>query len=396
MNSLAAARIRELREAQRATGPAAILAIGTANPVGNLLDQESFADYYFNITKSEHLQPPKEKLKIICDRSTVKTRYAHMTEELLEQYPSIRNPNEASLEARLGVMIDSVPELGKEAALRALKEWGRPMSSITHVVFCAGAGVDMPGADYQLVKRLGLSPSVKRVMMYHLGCYGGGTVLRVAKDIVENDRDARVLTVNVELCTVSSFRGTEGISLDTLVAQALFGDGAAALVVGADPIEGVENPIFEMAFAAQTILPESEGKILGQLKENGLRVHLDREVPQIVAGNIETSLVHALKQFGVSDWNSIFWVAHPGGPAILNQVEAKLQLKPEKLRATRHVLREFGNMSSATVLFILDRMRKQSAAEGHATTGEGLEWGILCGLGPGITLETVVLHSVPI
>jgi chalcone synthase len=99
---------------------------------------------------------------------------------------------------------------------------------------------------------------------------------------------------------------------------------------------------------------------------------------------------------GISDWNSIFWVAHPGGPAILDQVEAKLQLEKEKMRATRHILSEYGNMSSACVLFILDEMRKRSAKEGKATTGEGLEWGVLFGFGPGLTVETVVLHSVPI
>jgi chalcone synthase len=97
---------------------------------------------------------------------------------------------------------------------------------------------------------------------------------------------------------------------------------------------------------------------------------------------------------GISDWNSLFWIAHPGGPAILDQVEAKLQLQKEKMRATRYILNEYGNMSSACVLFILDEMRKRSLEEGNATTGEGLEWGVLFGFGPGLTVETVVLHSI--
>lgn len=99
---------------------------------------------------------------------------------------------------------------------------------------------------------------------------------------------------------------------------------------------------------------------------------------------------------GINDWNSIFWIAHPGGPAILDQVEAKLKLQKEKMHATKHVLNEYGNMSSACVLFILDEMRRRSAEEGKATTGEGLEWGVLFGFGPGLTVETVVLHSIPI
>lgn len=326
----------------------------------------------------------------------MKNRYAHLTEEIVEQNPNLRNPTAPSLETRLRIMIEAVPNLGKEAAAKALKEWGQPKSMITHLVFCSGAGVDMPGADYQLVKLLGLSPSVKRVMLYHLGCYGGGTVLRVAKDLAENNRGARVLVVNVEITTVSAFRAPDEAHLDSLVGQALFGDGAAALVVGADPIQGVEKPIFEMAIAAQTLLPESEGKIGGQLKESGLAIHLHRDVPKIISKNIEDALMDAFKQLGISDWNSLFWVAHPGGPAILNHVETKLKLEPKKLQVTRRVLREFGNMSSATVFFVLDEMRKQSATEGWATTGQGLEWGVLCGLGPGITVETVVLRSVPL
>ncbi|KAJ3681811.1 hypothetical protein LUZ60_014384 [Juncus effusus] len=99
---------------------------------------------------------------------------------------------------------------------------------------------------------------------------------------------------------------------------------------------------------------------------------------------------------GIKDWNSIFWVAHPGGPAILDQVVAKLELQKEKMTATRHILSECGNMSSTCVLFILDEMRKRSAQEGKATTGEGLDWGVLFGFDPGLTVETVVLRSIPI
>ncbi|XP_014523114.1 chalcone synthase 6-4-like [Vigna radiata var. radiata] len=98
----------------------------------------------------------------------------------------------------------------------------------------------------------------------------------------------------------------------------------------------------------------------------------------------------------ISDYNSIFWIAHPGGPAILDQVEQKLGLKAEKMKATRDVLNDYGNMSSACVLFILDEMRRKSAENRLKTTGEGLEWGVLFGFRTGLTIETVVLHSVPI
>ncbi|XVE81415.1 hypothetical protein DITRI_Ditri15bG0061500 [Diplodiscus trichospermus] len=115
-----------------------------------------------------------------------------------------------------------------------------------------------------------------------------------------------------------------------------------------------------------------------------------------ISKDIEKCLVEAFQPLGISDWNSLFWIVHPGGPAILDEVEAKLALKPEKLRATRHILSEYGNMSSACVLFILDEIRKKSREDGLHTTGEGLEWGVLFGFGPGLTVETVVLHSISI
>jgi chalcone synthase len=251
----------------------------------------------------------------------------------------------------------------------------------------------MPGADYQLTKLLGLRPSVKRFMMYQQGCFAGGTVLRMAKDLAENNKSARVLVVCSEITAVT-FRGPSDTHLDSLVGQALFGDCASAIIVGSDPIPEVEKPLYEILFAAQTILPDSDGAIDGHLREVGLTFHLLKDVPGLISKNIEKSLVEAFKPLGISDWNSIFWIAHPGGPAILDQVEEKLGLKPEKLKATRQVLADYGNMSSACVHFILDEMRNKSIANGLKTTGEGLEWGVLFGFGPGLTVETVVLHSV--
>jgi chalcone synthase len=325
----------------------------------------------------------------------IKKRYMHLTEDFLKENPNMCEYMAPSLDVRQDIVVVEVPKLGKEAAKKAISEWGQPKSKITHLVFCTTSGVDMPGADYQLTKLLGLKPSVKRLMMYQQGCFAGGTVLRLAKDLAENNKNARVLVVCSEITAVT-FRGPSDTHLDSLVGQALFGDGAAAMIIGADPDLTVERPIFEIVSAAQTILPDSDGAIDGHLREVGLTFHLLKDVPGIISKNIEKSLVEAFAPIGINDWNSIFWVAHPGGPAILDQVEEKLQLKEEKLRSTRHVLSEYGNMSSACVLFILDEMRKSSKEEGKITTGEGLEWGVLFGFGPGLTVETVVLHSVPV
>nr|APO10382.1 chalcone synthase [Echinacea pallida] len=386
--------IAAIREAQRAQGPATILAIGTATP-SNCVCQADYPDYYFRITKSEHMTDLKEKFRRICNKSMIRKRYMHLTEEFLKENPSICEFMAPSLDARLDVAVVEVPKLGKEAAVKAIKEWGKPKSLITHLIFCTTSGVDMPGADYQPTKLLGLHPSVKRFMIYQQGCFAGGTVLRLAKDLAENNKGARVLVVCSEIITVVTFRGPSDTHLDSLVGQALFGDGAAAVVVGSDPELTTEQPLFEIVSAAQTILPDSEG-VKGHLREVGLTFHLLKDIPVVIADNIEKALKQAFLPLGISDWNSIFWIAHPGGPAILDQVQIKLGLKEEKMRATRRVLSEYGNMSSACVLFILNEMRKKSAEEGAATAGEGLDWGVLFGFGPGLTVETVVLHSLPI
>nr|AFU90825.1 chalcone synthase [Epimedium sagittatum] len=384
--------VEEVRKAQRAEGPATVMAIGTATP-SNCVLQSEYPDYYFRITNSEHKVELKEKFKRMCDKSQIKKRYMHLTEEILKENPTLCEYMAPSLDARQDMVVVEVPKLGKEAATKAIKEWGQSKSKITHLVFCTTSGVDMPGADYQLTKLLGLRPSVKRLMMYQQGCFAGGTVLRLAKDLAENNKGARVLVVCSEITAVT-FRGPNDTHLDSLVGQALFGDGAAAIIIGSDPIEGVEKPLFEIVSAAQTILPDSDGAIDGHLREVGLTFHLLKDVPGLISKNIQKSLDEALAPLGITDWNSLFWIAHPGGPAILDQVEEKLHLKPEKLRATRHVLSEYGNMSSACVLFIMDEMRKSSAKQGLKTTGEGIEWGVLFGFGPGLTVETVVLHSV--
>ena len=165
----------------------------------------------------------------------IKKRYMYLTEEVLEQNPNMCAYMAPSLDARQDILVEEVPKLGKEAAVKAIKEWGRPKSNITHLVVCSTSGVDMPGADYQLIRLLGLNSSVKRVMLYHRDYFAGGTVLRIAKDLAENNKGARVLVICSEI-TVITFQGIDDIHFDNLVGQALFADGVAALIVGVDPV----------------------------------------------------------------------------------------------------------------------------------------------------------------
>ncbi|THU49391.1 hypothetical protein C4D60_Mb06t09080 [Musa balbisiana] len=326
------------------------------------------------------------------EKTMIRKRHMFLNEEILKANPNIAEYMAPSMDVRRDILAVEVPKLAKEAAVKAIEEWGHPKYRITHLVFCTTVSFDSLGHDNQLVKLLGLSPSINRFTLSQNGCLVGGTVLRLAKDLAENNRGARVLVVCSEHTAVT-FRGAAETHLDNLVGQVLFD---VAVIIGADPDPATERPLFQLISASQTLLPDSDSAIEIHLKEVGLIFHLHKDVPKIISTNIEQNLVKAFEPLGISDWNSIFWIVHPGGPAILDAMEAKLGLEKEKLKATRQVMTEYGNMSRACLLFILDEMRKRSAEDGKATTDEGLEWGVLHGFGPGLTVETVVLRSVAI
>ncbi|KAL6009992.1 Chitin synthase, class 2 [Asimina triloba] len=381
----------------RAAGPAAVLAIATATP-SNVVYQADFPDYYFRITNSDHMANLKQDFKLLCDSVQIRKRHMYLTEEIIKRNPSIAAYDAPSLNVRQDILITEVPKLGEEAASKAIGEWGGLKSEITHLIFCTSSGVDSPGADYQLMKLLGLPFTVKRYMIYKQGHFAGGMALRLAKDLAENNAGSRVLIVCSEM-TVGNFRGPDDTHFDNLIGQAIFGDGAVALVVGAEPrkVNPAESPpIFHLIAAEQTTIPDTEESLALHLGEMGETFQVDEQVPSIISKNAEKCVERALKPLGISnDWNSVFWICHPGAAAVLNGVEGALNLNKEKLQASRHVLSEFGNMCSSTVLFILDHMRKKSLADGKSTTGDGLDWGVLLAFGPGLTVETLVLRSVP-
>ncbi|MED6121048.1 Chitin synthase, class 2 [Stylosanthes scabra] len=386
---------------------ATILAIGTANP-SNIILQSEYPDFYFRVTKSDHLLDLKEKFNRICRNSKVEKRHFIYTEDFLKENTNMNTYGAPSLDARQEILMEEIPKLGKEATLNAIKEWGQPLSRITHLIFYTTSCLcNSPGADYHLAKLLGLNPTVNRLMIYNTGCQGGGTILRVAKDIAENNAGSRVLVVWVEI-TLASFHGPNSNHISLLVEQGLFGDGAAAIILGADPNNNNNNnhpncsevSLFELTFASQTTIPNTESVLHLCPQEMGMVYYVGKEVPSLVSENVGKCIIEAFNSNGMKmsndkmDWNSLFYVIHPGGPAILDRIEKKLGLKEEKLKASRHVLSQYGNMLSLSVIFVLDEMRKRSKIEGNSTTGEGLEWGVLAGFGPGLLLEIIVLRSI--
>ncbi|PAN42880.1 hypothetical protein PAHAL_8G194600 [Panicum hallii] len=375
------------QQAQRA----AVLAIGTANP-SNCVPQDEYVDWYFRVTKSDHLTKLKAKMKRICYNSGIKQRYFYHTEDTIRDHPEFIDSALPSLGARQAILASAVPELTAAAATRAIAEWGRPAGDVTHLVFATSSDAHMPGADLRLASLLGLRSSVQRTMVYFHGCSSGSAALRVAKDIAENNRSARVLVACAEL-TVNFFREAHEDRPETLIMQSLFGDGAGAVILGAVATGGrpadsvVERPLFELVSASQTLIPDTEDAAAGQLADGGLVFRPSPRMPGLLRQLIEQYLVEAVAPLGLGGrWNDLFWAVHPGGPAILDSVEAALALAPGKLAASRRVLREYGNMSGVSVIFVLDELRRR---RGELAGG----FGVMLGLGPGFTVETMVLRA---
>uniref|UniRef100_A0ACD5UWD3 Uncharacterized protein n=1 Tax=Avena sativa TaxID=4498 RepID=A0ACD5UWD3_AVESA len=379
-----------IRRTERADGPAAVLAIGTANPANYVL-QDDYPDFYFRVTKSEHLAQHKEAFKTICRLTGTEKRFFHHSEELLNANPEFLHRTSPSLEARLAIVATAAPELAASAASKAIAKWGRPATDITHLIVCTNMEARAPSADVRLVSLLGLRTNVCRTMLQLNGCTAGCSALRLAKDQAENNRGARVLVACVEI-SIAGFAGPDqGECLDTLISHALFGDGAGAVIVGADVLHPIEHSLFKMVSVTQTVIPKTEHVLSMMPGEFGIHGKVSTKLPSLVADNIERCLLDAFGTLHINNvkWNDLFWAVHPGSSVILDHIDKTLRLEPTKLAASRTVVQNFGNMLSATVIFVLDEQHRRMEAE----EGPGEEWGVMVGFGPGFTIEAMVLRS---
>ncbi|CAD6253196.1 unnamed protein product [Miscanthus lutarioriparius] len=388
-------------------GRATIMGIGKALPE-HVFEQKSFPDYYFDITDSKHLVDLKARFAKICEKTTTEKRHFYMSDEWLRSNPSATAYKSPSLILRQEITDEGVPRLGVAAARKAIEDWGRHASDITHLVVSTTSSGCLPGADWELVKLLGLPLSTKRLMMYQAGCHSGCSAIRVSKDLAENNPGARVLVVACEVYALS-LRGPSEDHLGNLVGQALFGDAAGAVVVGCNPSPD-ERAMFELVSTSQEIVPGTGDAIVSKLRDEGIVFTLQPDVPLHVSGAVGRSVERALQEMieiGGShlpmtttmplppDLNDeVFWVVHAGGRQILDRVETALGLTGEKLAASRHVMRQYGNTRSSCVILVMEEMRRRSKEQGLPTPGEGLEWGLLIGFGPGITVETILLRAL--
>ncbi|KAH7834213.1 hypothetical protein Vadar_013823 [Vaccinium darrowii] len=395
-------------------GKATILALGKAFPQ-QLVMQEFLADGYFKNTNCDDPEL-KQKLTRLCNAppfsfllpppsftssfvewsktTTVKTRYVVMSEEILRTYPELAIEGLPTVTQRLEICNKAVTQMAIEASQSCIKNWARPISDITHLVYVSSSEARLPGGDLYLARGLGLSPKTHRVMLYFMGCSGGVAGLRVAKDIAENNPGSRVLLATSET-TIIGFKPPSAARPYDLVGAALFGDGAGAIIVGSDPVLDIERPLFELHTSIQNFLPDSEKIIDGRLTEEGISFKLDKELPQIIEDNIEGFCGNLMDIIGYNakDYNKMFWAVHPGGPAILNRLEKRMGLSPEKLGPSRRALADYGNASSNTIVYVLEYMMDQKL-ERKKKGEENSEWGLILAFGPGITFEGILARNL--
>jgi alpha-pyrone synthase len=258
-------------------------------------------------------------------------------------------------------------------ALNKLSLTSDERNAVTHVIVTSCTGLYAPGLDFDIVNHLGLNPSVERTMIGFMGCYAAINALKSAHHIIRSEPDSVVLILSLELCTLHL---QETKNLEQMLSFLLFADGCAACLLSARPIGlGIDS------FLAMRI-PETSHLITWKIRELGFDMHLSGQVPSEISRAMKEVGHHITR--GGDPLGIDLWAVHPGGRTVLDAVEKGLGLPDDALCHSRDILARFGNMSSATVLFVLENVLR-SAGSGQR--------GCAMSFGPGVTAETMLFHA---
>ena len=276
---------------------------------------------------------------------------------------------------RMQAFDDYAGGLALEAAAKALSDGDISSAAITHLVTVSCTGFQSPGVDLFLIEKLALAPSVQRTHIGFMGCHGAMNGLRVAHAFAEMDPQAVVLLCAVELCSLHMAYGWHP---EKVVANALFADGAAAVVASANP--SLSHQSLALRRSGSMVIPNSADLMHWEIGDHGFAMGLSPLVPETVGAALLPWLRDWLKEQAIPLEAVTSWAVHPGGPKILSTCSEVLSLEPNRLLDSRAVLQDHGNMSSATILFILERLRRRS------TAGPCLA----LAFGPGLTAEVAL------
>lgn len=362
---------------------ARIVSIGTAVPPTKI-PQEQIRDLFASQPRIDRLA--RRRIHAVFDAASIECRHTVLTELAAPDAP--REDDDLVFVDASGTLLSPptgarnalytrfAPDLSADAARRALTDAAVPASAITHVVTVSCTGFFAPGPDYRLVRDLGLATTVERYHLGFIGCAAALPALRLAARITHSQPGAVVLVVCAELCTLHVRSSTDP---QQIVASSVFADGAAAAIVTGETDVGRPGGLDLVRFGT-ALTGEGEKDMVWTIGDHGFEMVLSAEVPRIIGREIRG----AVERFIGDDVMPEVWAVHPGGRSVLDRVEAGLELPGEALDVSRSVLRDFGNMSSATILFILRAML------GDDSIGDGAR---IAGLafGPGLTVESALL-----
>lgn len=285
----------------------------------------------------------------------------------------------SSFGQRNDAWIESAENLGAQAIAAAAERAGIGLNAIDFLLFVSSTGLATPSLDARLVNRLGLRPDVRRLPLFGLGCVAGAAGIARAVDLVRGEPQSIAVLLSVELCSLTLQR--EDLSIANLVASGLFGDGAAAAVVGGDarPNKGPA-----VRASASVLYPESEEVMGWRISEQGFELILTAKVPDMVRRHLAEDVDRFLARQGLERRDIVRWIAHPGGPKVLEAIEDALDLPSGALDKTWKSLAQVGNLSSASVLLILEQNLLEPPPPGSL--------GLLFALGPGFCSELVLLE----
>ncbi len=391
-----------------------LLGLGTACPPHRMTQQEA-TQLFSDIVCEDERQ--RRLAQMLFRKADVETRYTVVPHKVAYNWcqdvsgidppsqpldralPSLITPQVVpgkshgpSTRERMELFARFASELAVRSSEQALSQAGMQAQQITHLVVVTCTGFDAPGVDIELIERLGLPRTTQRVQVGFMGCHGAINGLRTGLAIAAADSHARVLLCAVELCSLH-YRytwDTEGI-----IGNALFADGSGAIVLGHsdDPSHATsDNSIrpscnWRLHDTGSVVISDSRQAMSWSIGNHGFDMRLTSDVGDKIEAELASWLSDWLKRHDLRVDDIDFWGVHPGGPRILVAVQNSLDLPQAALATSRSILQRFGNMSSPTVLFILNEFRKQRLAHPKA----GRQHCILLGFGPGLVAEIALL-----
>jgi alkylresorcinol/alkylpyrone synthase len=293
----------------------------------------------------------------------------------IDEYSKLENWGQAN-----DAWIRVSQEVGEQAVRKALDRAGFEPADIDCLVFVSVTGVATPSIDARLINRLGLSPRVKRLPIFGLGCVAGAAgISRVADYVKAYPKEVAVL-LSVELCSLTL--QLQNLSIPNLISSGLFGDGAAAVVM----VGKGRRALGPRVVATRSVFyPDSERVMGWDISERGFQVVLSAEVPEVVRRHLRRDVDEFLQDHGIDRGQIVSWVAHPGGPKVLTALEEALELEPDALQLTRESLERVGNLSSTSVLLVLEETMRSRRPEPGSL-------GMMLAMGPGFCSELVLLE----